>query len=343
MLRQLLTRPGGLALAVVVLALAGLTTSCGGGSGYAAKDMVLVEFLFVDRALVPTAPTGTENLPRNAQILLVFSEKVDPASVDDQTIQIRYGPTGQSVPKGSFSVDGNNVRFDPTVTAQGQPNPFGFNPVTQYLVDIPSFEEQPAVVTNLDADPNLVTFFTTFVTSDGFLRELVPPEVVRVYSIPDRFEVNPLTGQWPGNGLLAVEFNEPMDPSSFILGGDDGPTPITTIDVRYVNYAPINIANGLVNPDTGVGVPIAGSFQGDAAATTFIFSPTFSFGVDKYVFSCQVFQGLKDLSGNLLDVGLGEQLKSDLGGHLVYAGQYPVIDTCICRCTARNRRCWQRD
>ena len=172
MLRHLLTRPGGLALAVVVLGLAGLTTSCGGGSGYAAKDMVLVEFLFVDRALVPTAPTGTENLPRNAQILMVFSELVDPGSVNDQTIQIRYGPTGQSVPKGSFSIDGNTVRFDPTVTAQGQPNPFGFEPVTQYLVDIPNFEEQPAVVSNLDADPNLVTFFTTFVTSDGFLREL---------------------------------------------------------------------------------------------------------------------------------------------------------------------------
>ena len=300
MLRQLLTRPGGLALAVVVLGLAGLTTSCGGGSGYAAKDMVLVEFLFVDRALVPTAPTGTENLPRNAQILMVFSEIVDPGSVDDQTVQIRYGPTGQSVPKGSFSIDGNTVRFDPTVTAQGQPNPFGFEPVTQYLVDIPNFEEQPAVVRNLDADPNLVTFFTTFVTSDSFLRELIPPEVVRVYSIPDRFEVNPLTGQWPGNGLLAVEFNEPMDPSSFILGTAAGPTEITSVDVRYVPWAQINIDNGLVNPVTGVGLPIPGSFQGDAAATTYIFSPTFSFGDGKYVFSCQVFQGLKDLSGNLL-------------------------------------------
>lgn len=302
MLRQLLTRPGGLALAVVVLGLAGLTTSCGGGSGYAAKDMVLVEFLFVDRALVPTAPTGTENLPRNAQILMVFSEIVDPGSVDDQTVQIRYGPTGQSVPKGSFSIDGNTVRFDPTVTAQGQPNPFGFDPVTQYLVDIPNYEEQPAVVNNLDSDPNLVTFFTTFVTSDGFLRELDPPEVVRVYSIPDRYEVNPLTGQWPGNGLLAIEFNEPMDPSSFILGGPAGPDVTTSVDVRYDGFSQINVDNDLVVPPMlgGTGVNVSGSFKGDAGATTYLFTPTFSFGADKFVFTCQVFQGLKDLSGNLL-------------------------------------------
>jgi len=302
MLRQLLTRSGGLALAVTVLALACLTTSCGGGDGYAAKDMVLVEFLFVDRALVPTAPTGTENLPRNAQILMVFSEQVNPGSVNDQTVQIRYGPTGQSVPKGSFSIDGNTVRFDPTVTAQGQPNPFGFQPVTQYLVDIPNYEEQDAVIKNLDDDPNLVTFFTTFVTSDGFLRELDPPEVVRVYSIPDRFEVNPLTGQWPGNGLLAIEFNEPMDPASFVLGTDAGPDENTSADVRYVPYAQINIDNGLVNTsvDPNIGTVIPGSFTYDAGATTFLFKPTFSFGTGKFVFAVQVFQGLKDLSGNLL-------------------------------------------
>ncbi|MFV1958223.1 MAG: Ig-like domain-containing protein, partial [Planctomycetota bacterium] len=222
MRRSLLNRALGLLLAVAVAGLASATTSCGGGGGVAAKDMVLLEFLFVDRSLNPLAPTGTQNLPRNAQILLVFSELVDPGSVNPQTIQVRFGPSGQSVPQGSYSVDGNTVRFDPTVTAQGQPNPFGFLPVTQYLVDIPNFEEQPNVVRNLDDDPNLETFFTTFVTSDGYIRELVPPEVVRVYSIPDRFEVNPLTGQWPGNGLMAFEFTEALDPASFILGGVAG-------------------------------------------------------------------------------------------------------------------------
>ncbi len=299
MLRHLLTRSGGLALAVAVLALATLTTSCGGGGdGPAPKDMILQEFLFVDRSLNPVAPTGTQNLPRNAQLLFVFSELVDPASVSDQTLQVRFGPNGQSVPPGSFSVNRNTVRFDPTVTAQGQPSPFGFHPVTQYTVDIPSFQEQLDVLRNLDDDPNLRTFFTTFVTSDGFLRELVPPQVVRVYSIPDRFEVNPLTGQWPGNGQMAFEFSEPMDPKTFLLGGAGGPDENTAIDVRYDPSETINQDNGLVT--AGVGQAVAGYFTYDAAATTFFFNPTFSFGDKKYVFTAQVFQGLKDLSGNLL-------------------------------------------
>ena len=291
MLRQQLSRIGGLALVVAVVGLACLTSSCGGGGG--AKDMVLVEFLFVDRSLVPTAPTGTENLPRNAQILLVFSELVDPASVNDQTVRVRFGPTQQSVPKGSFSVDGNTVRFDPTVTAQGQPNPFGFEPVTQYIVDIPSYEEQPGVVRNLDDDPNLVTFLTSFTTSSGFLRELVPPEVLQVTSIPDRWELYPLTGDWPGNGIMAIEFSEPMDPSSFIQAPPAGAIDSTTIDVRYTD-------NLSINPPDVNARKISGTFTGDASATIYFFRPTFSWGAGKYEFGVELFQGLKDLSGNLL-------------------------------------------
>ena len=193
------------------------------------------------------------------------------------------------------------VRFDPTVSAQGQPNPFGFLPVMQYVVDIPNYEEQDAVVQNIDDDPNLQTFFTTFVTSDGFLRELVPPEVEQVYSIPDRFQVNPLTGQWPGNGTLAIQFSEPMDPSSFLLGGPAGggrghhgghPVPG---ERRGQPGQPRRD-----RPGHGLGRRIPGSFTYDPSATIYYFKPTFSFGDGKFVFTVQVFQGLTDLSGNRL-------------------------------------------
>lgn len=302
MLRRLIKRPGSLAMAVCVIVTSSFMTSCGGGSGVAAKDMVLLEFLLVDRAQVPVAPTGTNNLPRNAQILMVFSELVNPFSVDNQTIQVRFGSSFQSVPTGSFSVTGNTVRFDPTVTAQGQPNPFGFDPVTQYIVDIPNFEEQQDVLQNLDFDPNLSPFFTTFTTSDGFLRELIPPEIVGVGFIPSP---DILTGNIPSNGLFYFDFNEAMDPGTFILGPDAntvianaGVLPDeTTVDVRYTTDA-INVGGNLVTG--GVGEPVAGTFSHDAAARRFFFKPTFSFGDNKYVFTGQVFQGLKDLSGNLL-------------------------------------------
>src|SRR5262245_2712264 len=99
------------------------TVGCGGGSasgadGGALPPMVLTNFLFTDRSLTPTYPTGVKGLPRNAELMFVFSADVDPSTVNDNTIEIRFGSLFQSVPKGSFQVDGNRVMFDPTVTSQ---------------------------------------------------------------------------------------------------------------------------------------------------------------------------------------------------------------------------------
>lgn len=290
MLRTIANRLVGGLLLAGVLGLSSLTTSCGGG-GYAAKDMVLVELLFVDRSLTPTAPTGTLSLPRNAMIMMVFSELVDPGSVNNQTIQLRFGANFQSVPTGSFSVDGNKVIFDPTVTALGEPNPEGFLPVTQYILDIPGFEEQQGVVRNLDDDPLLNTFFTQFTTAAGWLRELVPPQVVDVFFVP---APDLLTGNIPGNGIMGIQFNEPMRHDSFILGPSvGGPDVTTTVDVRYTNDT-INVVNGL-----GL-TALPGSFEPDKSLQNFFFRPTFSFGDKKLIFTVQVFQGCRDLSGNLL-------------------------------------------
>ena len=118
MLPRIFARTGTIATLVAILALSVFATSCGGGSGYAAKDMILVELQFLDRSLSPTAPTGTTSLPRNAIIGLVFSEVVNPGSVNNQTVQLRFGASFQSVPDGSFQISGNRVLFDPTTTAQ---------------------------------------------------------------------------------------------------------------------------------------------------------------------------------------------------------------------------------
>ncbi|MCC7136936.1 MAG: Ig-like domain-containing protein [Planctomycetes bacterium] len=277
----------------LVLALA--STSCGGSGGdnYAAKPMVLVEYLYVDRALVPSFPTGVQALPRNAQIVFSFSEIVDPKSVNDQTIAIRYGTQFQTVPKGSFQVSGSRVIFDPTVTQQGTPNPFGLEPVTQYNVELPSQGEANDVVRNLDNDPLLNSFFSSFTTAAGFLRELDPPSIVRIYFNPDQ---NSLTKQVPGNAIMAMEFDEPMDPSTFALAVGTAVTATDGLDVRYSDLPDPNVnqANSVEN------VPIPGSISWDAAAKTFFFVPVFSFGDKKYTFGVQVFQTLKDLAGNPL-------------------------------------------
>jgi hypothetical protein len=257
--------------------------------------MSLVEFLYVDRSLSPTAATGTTSLPRNAQLLMKFSEEVDPNSVTNQTIQIRSGVG--LIPLGSFSVNGNLVRFDPTVTSQGQPNPFGFDPEVQYTVYVPSHvdqvsDNQVGVVQNRDADPNQTTFRTSFATSAGYLRELQPPRVLEVF-----FEPAPevLTGNIPGNGRMGILFSEPMDPATFVLGPQALPLDApTTVDVRYDPLLQVNIDALLA------GTAIAGSFTHDPSATVFHFNPFFSFGDRKLVFYVQVLQGLRDLAGNQL-------------------------------------------
>lgn len=295
MLRRLISRAGGFAAGLAALTGACLSTSCGGGGTQSARQMALVEFLYVDRGLTPTAATGTTSLPRNAQLLLKFSEEIDPLSVTNQTIQIRSG--AGLVPQGSFSVNGSQVRFDPTVTALGQPNPFGLDPKVQYTVYIPSYldqlsDHQIGVVQNRDADPNTTTFRTAFTTSAGYLRELVPPQVLDVF-----FEPSPelLTGNIPGNGRMGVIFSEPMDPGSFILGPQGLPLAAnTTIDVRYDPLIAINVTNSVA------GTSIPGYFNNDASAKIFYFNPTFSFGDKKLVFYVQCLQGLKDLSGNQL-------------------------------------------
>src|SRR5262245_53317194 len=143
-------------------------TSCGGGGGdsFAAKPMVLVQFRYVDRSLTPSFPTGTSQLPRNAQIAFQFAEQVDPSSVNDQTIALRTGAGFQSVPKGAFQVAGSEVIFDPTLTQQGTPNPFGFEPNQQFTIDLPGHGQANDVVRNRDNDPLTESFFTTFATSD---------------------------------------------------------------------------------------------------------------------------------------------------------------------------------
>ena len=277
---------------VVIAGLALPATSCGGASKTAANPMSLVEFLLVNQALEPAAPTGALSLPRNARLLMVFSELVNPASVTNQTVRVRYGPSFGTTPSGSFRTQGNTVIFDPTIDASGQPKPFGFQPVTQHQVTIPGFEadEPDAVVENLDFDPNTTTFSTNFTTGDGFLRELVAPEVLRIYFTPPRDD---LTNNVPGDATMAIEFNEAMDPATLFLGAPAGPTLQTTIDVRFTND-PINAIASL----DGKNVP--GRVQISDDARTVFFIPTFSFGDNKYIFTTQVFQGVTDLAGNLL-------------------------------------------
>lgn len=264
---------------------------CGGGGTVAPDDLALVQFRFVDRGLLPVAPTGSTDVPRNAQIVLEFTENLDPGSVTEQTVQLRGGPSGASLPTGSVRVQGRLLILDPTLRRNGQANPFGFEAFQQFQVRLPGVSETGEALRSVSGDALAQAFETTFTTSGSFLREAIPPEFVRI-----RFQPDPdvVTGNIPGNGTMAIEFSEPMDPASFRLGGRDGVEADTSIDIRYVS-------DSVTNQDGGVdGLPIPGRFTASGDGRTWFFRPLFSFGDQQYVFSVQVLQELRDLAGNRL-------------------------------------------
>jgi hypothetical protein len=295
-MRDPLVRVAAALFLVPALAVSG----CGGGGGGGGGDapLTLVEFLFVNEALVPSFPTGTQSLPRNARLVLKFSDRVNPNSVHEQTIRIRTEPNFQTVPEGSFQVDGDRVIFDPTITASGQPNPSGFDAFAAYSVTLPSVSEREtdpltAVVSSVEGAPLLTAFSTAFKTGGGFLRDSRPPSVVEVFFLPTP---DPLTKQIPGNGLLALRFDEPMDPASFLLSTTTpAAAPEDTVDVRYDCLDTVNVANHVECRPIAMRNPVP-----DPSMRTWFLEPVFSFGTRKYKFHVSLAQGLRDLAGNPL-------------------------------------------
>lgn len=284
--------------AALALCLAGAASlsSCGGGGGAGGPSgMALVDFVFLDRALRPTAPTGSLDLPRNAQLQFRFSDEVDPASVTVQTLRLRHGPQQADVGEARVLVSGSRVLLDPIQTANGQPHPFGLEPVTQYRLEVPAAPADGTFVptiTNLAGDPNTVPFRSSFITSDGWLFDATPPQCLGIVFEPD---LDPATQFVPGNGRVGLRFSEVMDPGSFTLGPPALPlTAETTVDVRYDAAHVTNVEGGLA------GASVAGTLTPDPAGSTWWFEPTFSFGERNYQFYVLLRSGVRDLAGNAL-------------------------------------------
>ena len=209
-----------------VVTLAGLAlTACGGGgsSGSSAdKDLVLMRFLLVDENLNNLGGTGTLDAFRDVRILLVFNTDVDIDSVTTRTIRV-----GIPVPGGLWleapgrfeTVPGkkDQIVFNPTVSKNSVPNPFGLEANSLYEVFIPSVGDQETWLTNLVGHPIAESYLASFTTGSSYQQNFIQPEVIATE--PDDGDV--------GVGSAAdiiVQFSEPMLPDSFRLG--------TTVFVR---------------------------------------------------------------------------------------------------------------
>ena len=283
--------------------LLGLSTlvACGAGNNETKASNDPVEIV-----LVRMEPAdGESSVPRNRVVRLYFNTLVLPNSVTDQSIQLRTGGTFQTRPEGSFLVNGEIVEFDPTVTRAGGPNAAGFPAGGQIQVIVPiltpgSTEPANNFVQNVEGNPVTTSAgdnTIVFTTGSGWIDPVSgPPGVLGLEFTPAPNTANQVSPY----AAVTVIFDEPMNPSSILLGNN------------------IFLTN---NTDTSnlyqFGVPSI-TFA-DGSLTRFTFDPVFGFG-----------QGPFNVKVNFIDpLNPGDfetvDLPTDLGGNLV--GNFTFLAT----------------
>jgi len=216
-------------------------------------------------ALVRVEPAdGESSVPRNQVIRMTFNTNVLPESVTDQSLIIRTGGQFTTRPDGTFLISGNIVEFDPTLTAIGSPNAIGFEAGVQVLVEIPlkiPDDGAPAndFLQNVEGNPITIASddnVVSFTTGSGWNDPVPgPPGVLGLSFTPGPNSV----GQVAANAAVTVIFDEPVNPSSVILGQNIFLTQNTD-----------------TAPNFQEGIPSVTFFDG--SLTRFTFLPVFGFG-----------------------------------------------------------------
>ena len=142
--RRVLTIPSAVAL-LVALALPLAACGGGGGSGGATPGDGSL-------ALLSFEQDGIDNMPLNTILEIRFAEAVDPASVSAASVQVRAGPSfGATVP-GVFLVEGSTVWFEPKLPGLCDLSDGGFQPSTNYRLQVIGFPEEFSV-RNVNGQP----------------------------------------------------------------------------------------------------------------------------------------------------------------------------------------------
>jgi len=279
--------------AAFLVAVSGVLSACGAGNNETSASVDPEEIVLV--RLEPA--DGESSVPRNRVVRLYFNNLVLPQSVTDQSVRLRTGGTFQTRPEGSFLVNGEIVEFDPTVTRAGGPNSAGFPAGAQIEVVVPIFtpgsnEPQNNFVQNIEGNPVATAAgdnTIVFTTGSGWVDPVSgPPGAIALEFTPAANS----SGQVNPNAAVTIVFNEPMDPSTVLLGNN----------IFLTN-------NTDTSPLYQIGIP-AITFA-DGSLTPFTFDPVFGFG-----------QGPFNILVNFIDpLNPGDfdpvDLPTDLGGNQV--------------------------
>jgi hypothetical protein len=168
-------------------------------------------------------------IAQNEEIVLVFSQEVDPFSVPPYRSSILLRTPNGEEPRGEWSVLANQVTFRPSVLISGASTFFGFKPNETYSLHLPAGPEEPDVVSSLSGDR--LTNQITCALNIGGIRDLNQV-------CPSAKLIQPTnTVNVPLSTVVVIEFNEIIDPSIF-----DGITPETS-PIRYV-VSPTKLVSG---------------------------------------------------------------------------------------------------
>lgn len=160
------------------------------------------------------------DIAQNENVILQFSDVVDPATVNSSTIQFRTASGG--LPVGEFFVNGNQVEFVPTLLVSGAQTFFGFTAGETYTMTLPGGIDAPVSVRSTSGRPFKETLTCTLIANRG-IADLngIPPSATLVSPTPSQL------GGAPLDTIIQLEFNEMVDATPFLAAGGGGSGPVT--------------------------------------------------------------------------------------------------------------------
>ncbi len=288
---------GSLPLSLLLVAMVGLQACSGGEAstgqatgGCADVDggFVCLEACSLGCSTLPSTVSGDgsvicaiTDIAQNENLVLRFSQEMDPRSIDESTIQLRTA-TGD-VPVGQFLVNGSVVEFVPSVLTVGSQSFFGFRASETYTLTIPSYRSRGPTVRSTSGDVLRNSVECTMRVTRG---------IVDLNGVAPRADLlQPLAQvNVPVDSIIQLRFNELIDTTPFTNStGSNGPVAFAV--ARTIGQGENRICSPEVSALAG---SIAVSTQG--ARTVLTFTPAAPLPTNSCV-RISVTDQVQDLSG----------------------------------------------
>lgn len=204
-----------LTLAIVLAGFTGCSTGGGGTTSPASANCSGADAnaICLQSCNLGCSTTRCEisEIAQNQNIVLVFTDNVDPLSVNSSTIRFRTA-SGEA-PVGDFFVNGTVVEFQPQVLVVGGTSFFGFRAGETYSMTLPGGQGAVNAVRSTSGKPLKATITCSLNVTQGIVDQNgVPPSAVMVS--PPTPPSGPIV-EVPKDVVIQIRFNELIDVTPF--------------------------------------------------------------------------------------------------------------------------------